>query len=511
MRQTKLRLILAATLVTLVGILASACSSASEHQPPTAARFDKGPCLFLPGPGVTEGTNLTCGMLNVPEDRQHPATSRRIRLAVAIFSPPTSPAAGNPVVYLGGGPGVDVIKPFGPNIVPSLIAQEFGNRELILLDQRGTGLSDPSLRCPEQRTADLAALEQNLSSQDTAAAEQRAFQACSARLTQAGAQLAAYTTANDAADVHDLLAALGIPHATLWGVSYGTRLALEVMRAYPDRIASVVLDSTYPPQANQFVTAAVDVALGLLHDADLCTADTACHQEHPDVLGRFLADFNALNATPHRFSYFNMDDNRSYTLNVTGAVLASALLTAMYSTQGIAQIPALIDQVSQGQFTLLDSLVAAGLAQDDAQAEGMYLSVECAEDAPFATADAINKALDALPPSLRALVGPRALTEPDPCKAWPVPAVPAAEKQPISSAIPTLLFEGGLDPITPVTYGAAAAETLSHSYQAFFPYATHGVQFPNDCAASITRAFLDQPQARPDMSCIAVQPPLTFS
>jgi pimeloyl-ACP methyl ester carboxylesterase len=504
----------AAILLTLVVGLASACNSASERPTTAVARFDKSPCLFLPGPGITAGTNLTCGLLSVPEDRRHPATSRRIHLAVAIFRPPTAPAsaaAGNPVVYLGGGPGVDVIKPLGPRIVPSWIAEEFGNRELILLDQRGTGLSDPSLRCPERRTADLAALEQNLSTQDTAAAERRAFQACSARLTQAGAQLAAYTTANNAADVHDLLVALRIPHASLWGVSYGTRLALEVMRADPDHIASVVLDSTYPPQANQFVTGAVDVALGLLHDADLCAEDTACHRAHPDVLGRFLADVTTLDGTPHRFSYFSADDDRSSTLNVTGSVLATALLTAMYSTQGIAQLPTLIDQVGQGQFTLLDSLVAAGFAQYDALAEGMYLSVECAEDAPFATADALNKALGALPPSVRALVGPRALTKRDQCTAWPVPTVPAAEKQPVSSAIPTLLFEGGLDPITPVAYGTAAAETLSHSYQALLPYATHGVQFPNECAASIARTFLDDPQTRPDMSCIAAQPPLTFT
>jgi hypothetical protein len=87
----------------------------------------------------------------------------------------------------------------------------------------------------------------------------------------------------------------------------------------------------------------------------------------------------------------------------------------------------------------------------------------------------------------------------------------AAEKEPVSSAIPTLLFEGGLDPITPVDYGAMAAKTLTHGYEALFPYATHGVQFPNDCAVSIVRTFLDHPKTRPDMSCIAAQPPLTFT
>jgi hypothetical protein len=91
-----------------------------------------------------------------------------------------------------------------------------------------------------------------------------------------------------------------------------------------------------------------------------------------------------------------------------------------------------------------------------------------------------------------------------------VTAAPATEKQPVRSDIPTLIFEGGLDPVTPASGGATAAETLSHGYEAFFPYETHGVQFPSDCAASIARAFLDHPQSRPDMSCIAAQPPITF-
>jgi pimeloyl-ACP methyl ester carboxylesterase len=506
-----MRVMLAATLVTVLGILASACGGASLHQTASSARFDRSPCLFLSGPGITAGKNLTCGMLSVPEDRQHPTASRRIRLAVAIFAPPTSPASGNPVVYLGGGPGGDVIKAFASSIAPSWLTHEFGNRELILLDQRGTGLSDPSLRCPEQLAVVLGAFEQNLSTQDAAIAEQRAYHACYARLTQAGVQLAAYTTANDAADVHDLLVALGIPHASLWGGSYGTRLALEVMRAYPDRIASVVLDSAYPPQADQFVSETVHLAQGLQHIAHLCAADAACHAHHPDVLGHLLADFNALSATPHRFSYFSKDNDRLYTLGISGTVFASALVTAMYSTQGISQIPALIDQVGQGQFSLVESWVTSMLAEYDTQAEGMYLSVECAEDAPFATPDAITKALDTLPQDVRALVGPSALAATSECQAWPVPAVPAEDKQPVTSAIPTLIFEGGLDPITPVEYGAMAARTLVHGYEALFPYATHGVQFLSDCAASITRTFLDDPQTKPDMSCIAVQPPLTFS
>jgi hypothetical protein len=78
-------------------------------------------------------------------------------------------------------------------------------------------------------------------------------------------------------------------------------------------------------------------------------------------------------------------------------------------------------------------------------------------------------------------------------------AAPATEQQPVTSAIATLIFEGGLDPITPVEYGAMAARTLSHSYEAIFLYATHGVQLPNDCAVFIARTFLDQPGSRPDM------------
>jgi pimeloyl-ACP methyl ester carboxylesterase len=504
------RLVVIATLVALAGLALSGCGP-SQAPNPSTSRFAKGTCLFVPGAGVTEGTNLTCGTLSVPEDRQHPATSRQIKLAVAVFAAPDPSTAGDPVVYLGGGPGGDVIKALGHGTVPGWVLHEFGNRELIYIDQRGTGFSDPSLRCPEWSAAALTVFTQDPTAEQVTAIQQQALQTCSSRLTRDGVNLAAYTTAQNAADVHDLLAALDIKRASLWGGSYGTRLALEVMRTYPEGIESVVLDSAYPPQENMFVTAAVYRARDLLHVAELCAADVVCRQLHPDIAGRFISDVHALEAHPVQFTFYSLSDHQEHPIQLTGSLFESLVGVALYSTEGIAQVPEMIDNVATGDVSRAESWFKVMMGQYDTMAEGMFLSVECAEDAPFATSEAITEQVNTLPASIRPLIAPAAAALRAECTLWPVPSAPASVKSAVTSAIPTLIFEGGLDPTTPSLDGALAAKSLTHGYEAYFAYEAHGVQWPNDCAGTIARAFLDHPQSKPDMSCIGLQVPLRFT
>ncbi|HEV2459327.1 MAG TPA: alpha/beta hydrolase [Ktedonobacterales bacterium] len=498
-------------LLSLSALGLGACAPGPSSTLPHLPRFAPRACPFTPDPSVTVGKTLTCGTLTVFENRQHPSAAHLVRLPVAVFAAP-GPAAtvGDPVVYLAGGPGVGIVQTLGPSVTPTLMTAVFGNRSVILFDQRGAGLSQPSLACPEYSAAFYAALAAGRSAQQEADARNRALQACEQRVRQAGSDPAQYTTRNNAADVQDLLLALHLPHVSLFGVSYGTRLALEVLHEFPERIRSMVLDSAFPPQDNGYETRLAHNARAFLHVVDACAADVACAAKHPDLQARFFADLDQLQAHPPTFEFASPSTGMVYTAPLTDEVFISVLVAALYSTPHIAEIPQLLDQVGQGNDEFIAPLAEA-VVTDESIAQGMYDSVACAEDAPYATAAGTAAALATLPARWQALVAPAAQSQLEECQSWQVPAAPPAEKAAVTSAVPTLIFEGGFDPVTPRANGTLTAQTLSHSYEAFFPYETHGVLFPNTCAQHIAVQFLDRPLSPPDMSCIALQPPLTFA
>jgi pimeloyl-ACP methyl ester carboxylesterase len=502
---------IALLLLTLSGLGFGACAPGQSSALPHLPRFAPRACPFTPDPSVTVGKTLTCGTLTVFENRLHPSAAHLVRLPVAVFAAPGPAAtAGDPVVYLAGGPGVGIVQTLGPNITPTLMAAVVGNRSVILFDQRGAGLSQPSLACPEYAAAFEAALTAGHSAQQEADAQDRALQACEQRVRQAGADPAQYTTRNNAADVYDLLLALHLPHVSLFGLSYGTRLALEVLRVFPERIRSVVLDSAFPPQDNAYEMHPAHIVRAFLHLLDACAADVACAAKHPDLQARFFADLSQLQVHPPTFAFTSPSTGAVYTAPLTDEVFLSVLVEALYSTQRIAEIPLLLDQVSQGTAVFAAPLAEA-IVNEESVAQGMYDSVECAEDAPYASAAGTAAALATLPARWQALIAPTAQSQLAECQSWQVPAAPPAEKAAVTSAVPTLIFEGGFDPVTPRANGTLTAQTLSHSYEAFFPYETHGVLFPNPCAQHIAVQFLDHPLTPPDMSCIALQPPLTFA
>ena len=224
---------LLATLVSILvlaggtGLLISLLQRPANPAPPSSA-FQTTSCPFKLAAGVVEGKDVRCGYLTVPADHSRPQGTT-IRLAVAIFKASYSNPAPDPVVDLQGGPGTQLLATIGPVLTPTNLPHfQLGDRDLILLDQRGVGYSQPSLGCQASET----------------------LLACHDRLVRQGINLNDYNTIQNAEDVHDLVHALGYHQVTLWGISYGTRLALTVMRLFSADIRSVVLDSTSPPQVN---------------------------------------------------------------------------------------------------------------------------------------------------------------------------------------------------------------------------------------------------------------------
>lgn len=501
------------SILTIIALFVTACSFSRGSVPaatPTratadSARFQQGACPFPLESGFRDGDNVRCGALVVPEDRTN-LTGTRISVAAAIFKSPAADRAPDPIIFLQGGPGGRLIEDFAPLIMQRTLdlTRQFGNHDVILIDQRGTGYSRPSLQCDEVVQLQFLT-DRNISVQQEVDEQNKALATCRDRLTKSGVNLAAYTTASDAADIHDLIAALGYKQVDLYSVSYGTRLALEIMRAYPAGIRSVVLDSTVPAQSHLLTSIPADMkrVFDMLFAA--CAADAVCNTKYPGLESTFYALVTRLNAQPTTFRTTDLNTNKGYTVVFKGDDLVNLLFQGFYVAQLIPVLPAMIDQANRGDFSHLVSLLYGALVFDTSVNWGVYFSVECAEDVSYATPAAVDAAAQALPEPIREGQRISLKGEIPACQAWNVGRAPASEGQPVASDIPTLVLEGAFDPVTPPANGDLAAQTLSHSYRFLFPATGHAVLLfnPSACPTTIALAFWQNPTVKPDGACIA--------
>jgi pimeloyl-ACP methyl ester carboxylesterase len=485
----------------LVGSGTGALRPAAGTQPATP-RFERTACHFKLGSGIVAGRDVRCGFVVVPEDRAVPH-GRTIRLAVAIFPSPHPHPAPDPFVFLQGGPGGALISDLAPQITKKSRATDYpADRALILLDQRGTGLSQPSLACKETTALDYRTLGQQLSPQREAHLQVQATQQCRARLVASGLNLNAYTTLANAADVADLRVALGYPALNLYAVSYGTRVALTVMRAHPRGIRSVILDSVEPPGVNAITSplASTTRAFAVLFNS--CAADAACAAAFPNLQQTFFRVVQRLNAQPVPIRTTD-PLGKTHAVLLTGDRMIDLLFSALYVTPVIPALPAMIVLADRGNFRI-PSLLYGPLELIDASInQGVYYSVECSEDAPFTTAQQVRVDARVLDPVIRPDIQESQLGELQTCQGWHVRPVPLAQRRPVTSAIPTLILSGQYDPITPPADSLQATRTLRHSYRFVFPGTGHGVYLTHACPNRIVVAFEDDPAHRPDARCIA--------
>jgi pimeloyl-ACP methyl ester carboxylesterase len=207
------------------------------------------------------------------------------------------------------------------------------NRDLILFAQRGAGYSQPSLHCSDNETP----------------------KACHDWLVKSGINLNAFTTLENAADVDALIKELGYRQVNLDGISYGTRLALTVMRIYPSDLRSVVLDSVIPPQVNGFTSIpqtakrAFDV---LFHG---CLAKAFCNATYPHLQTVFYRLVDVLNATPIIFRATSQS-GKPFVVHFTGNNLVLCLRQALYFSDLIPLLPGVIFEIEQHDYTLLSQI-----------------------------------------------------------------------------------------------------------------------------------------------------------
>jgi pimeloyl-ACP methyl ester carboxylesterase len=466
-------------------------------------RFEPTPCPFTPAADQVEGHSLSCGFVLVPENRARPE-GNWLRLAVAVFKSRTVVTRPS-LIFLGGGPGTFVLERFGPWVSGARARDLTADRDFVMFDQRGVGFSQPSLYCQELVDLKYQTIGSHPTREQETEDQVAAAFACRDRLVASGIELAAYNTAANAADVNDIRVALGYDRVDVWGLSYGTRLALAVAQDFPEAVHSLVLDSALPPSVNQVVdrVANAERAFQVLFDG--CAADVACASAYPDLETVFYDLVAQLNTTPARYLAQHPRTGVVHNVVLTGDRLVRTLVDALDDASLIPFVPLVAVSIQHGDFTLMSQATSL-LTFNDNRSAGMFYSVNCADEVSRTSAPQVFAARR----TVRAEIA-EALSEDARlriCAGWGAAQPRSSATRPVVGDVSTLILAGEYDPLTPPAYAEIAARTLRNSSWFELPGIGHAVVPTSPCAHAMMIDFLAAPALTPDYSCIAdMRPP----
>jgi len=433
-----------------------------------------------------------CGTLAVPEDPDAPA-GRQIDLFVAVVPALNRRAAAAPLFLLAGGPGQSAADLYAS--YPGAFARANRNHDIVLVDQRGTGRSEPLVCSYPDDWGDAS---------ESLPALRQATAAC---LAKYGDRVRFYTTSVAVRDLDRVRAALGYSAIDLYGSSYGTRVAELYMRRHPGETHAVVLDGvTYPEQA-----IGPDTPLDGERALDLilarCASAPACAAAFPNLgaeLGELRRRFG-----PQKVPLVMVDPTTGepVPLEFNRSVFAAALRFLSYTASEASLLPTLMHQASLGRPQLMAAQTAL-LAQQvrDQLASGMQNSVVCSEDVPYF--DVSEDARRRLLSTYQGTDQIDALAEI--CKRWPKGPVDADLHAPLRSAIPTLLLSGEADPVTPPADAERLARGLTRYRHLIVAGEGHG-QIVTGCVPKLMAEFLDTGRTTAlDASCLDRHHPAPF-
>jgi pimeloyl-ACP methyl ester carboxylesterase len=453
--------------------------------------------------------NARCGYLVVPENRSI-ATGPRIRMAVAIIPSVSQPPAADPIVHLAGGPGVDALAQ-----APTLVAAGLNhNRDLIIMDQRGNFHDEPALTCPEIDQFNALAVGLPYDSPSTEALHLAATQACHDRLVADGVDLSSYHTPENEADFADLRKVLKIKQWDVYGYSYGTDLALSLMRDYPKGIRSVILDSVVPPSVASLGWSWTNINEAFNNLFSACAAQSTCTSEYGNLSSLFTSLVQQLEANPVTTTAEPPQGGPPVAVVIDGGTLVNWLVGPQPILK-ISELPSAIYALSQNNPAPIATTRAVFTDPEGTGQFGYGLDygVFCSEWVPYQPeSEILVQGLLAFPtyPTSVLSQAPQLPYMTEDCAIWNVRAAPPSVRQVTISSIPTLLIDGSFDARTSPQWAVYAAGTLQNSTNIVIPGVVHFVLPKSPCAQSVVASFLSNPTA-PDTSCVASLTPPIFN
>lgn len=445
--------------------------------PLQAQQTSQGPLLTLEDCRIRAGRGFPgikarCGTL---ERREDPANSDSplLELFVAVVPALSLEPEPDPFVPIAGGPGQASSDFYAA--YQHAFEKVRRNRDIVLLDQRGTGQS-AAMNCE----ADEDIIEGRFSREQTLAVTTEC-------LEQLPHDPRFFTTSVAVADLEALRQALGYSAFNLYGISYGSRVAQHFMRRYPESTRTVILDGVVPPQIALGPAIAVEAQNALEAIFDRCAESEACAERFPDIREDFSMLRAELDDEPVTINLPNPLTGKPEEMSFGPQELAAALRLLSYHPNSVAVMPILIDEAIRGNYAPLAAqfmMIAESLS--DAMSIGMHNAVVCTEDAPYFAGEQVARdALDAT------YIGPVQLDALEAiCSIWPAGVLDEQFKTPLASDLPVLLLSGEADPITPPHYAELAAIDLDNARLLTGRRQGHG-QAPRGCMPDLIAEFVE--------------------
>ena len=454
-----------------------ACAACSPSPDTVRGTVQLAPCRL---PGLDR--QALCGEHEVWENREARA-GRRIAIRIGVIPARRRAGEPDPMVVLAGGPGQGAIAL--ARHVATLFSRLNDSRDIVLIDQRGTGRSR-ALECNQG--------DDPVDMFDDSRLEAMVVQC----LESLDADPRQYATPSAVADLDEVLGALGYAGVNLWGGSYGTRVALELMRRYPRRVRTATLDGVAPMGMKLPLSFAADGEAAFERLVADCEAAAACRQAYPGLRSDVSALRARLARQPVQITITDPVSGKPHGIRVTESIFLSGLFRPLYVPVLASLLPFSITRAADGDF---NPLLAQNLefAQDVIEnfSMGMHLAVVCSEDVPridpgdLAAASRTFFGLALADNFLRA------------CTHWPKAELPADYYDPVRSAAPVLVLSGGIDPATPPRLGEEVVARLPNARHAVAPNLAHGVS-GHGCAPKLLEKFVREADARSlDLSCLA--------
>jgi pimeloyl-ACP methyl ester carboxylesterase len=468
--------------------LAIGGASAAPQWPPRARPWWLTVCTIagLPDPAW-------CGTVTVAETSMW--LSRRIAMRVVVVPARTETPAPDPIVLLVGGPGQSAV-----DLAVSLAQRVDAlrdRRDLVLIEQRGTGQSSGLYCEPPASAVDLMGR----------LFESERLAACRDQLSRR-ADLTRYTTPLAAGDYDRILESLRYRQVNVWGMSYGTRLGLEIARRFPHRVRTLLLESVVPTTFTWPASGAddLDAALGAI--VDDCAADAECSVVFPTFAQDVETAFARLRGTAQLVEVRDPSTEVILRVPFSATDLAYATRGLLYGNDALS-LPLFFAEAARGRYeAFAQAYVIRARRLDQEIARGVHLGVYCAEDLPFVDWPR------ALEEAAGTRIGPYLLDEyRRACELWPQGAIPSWFRDPITIAVPSLLMSGRRDPVTPPRTAETTARTMTWARVLVWKYGAHGTDglIGRECWTQIVREFIDSADPdRPSIACMDEDPRRPF-